>query len=513
MANPYDIREIFDAMAMDLIQSQKRTFLRHQGEQLKEGFQWEQWQLAKLRELRKYRQENKDIVGGYRKEINALIDETLTGNFRKGEDNVERAIKKIKQFVIETPEGEIDPELLKKYTPDEIAELRDAENIVEAAARLPQAAGTDTFFSTNDKKLKALQQVVKRDMRKAQYAVLRKMDDVYRQTIYKSQIYMSSGATTLNQAIDMATKDFLSQGINCIQYKDGKMVNVASWAEMSLRTASHRATMLGEGKKQDEWNMHLVVITAHGNTCEMCLPWQGKVLIDDVFSNGKPDGVHTLLSVAIAAGLFHPNCRHSKAIYFEGITELPKQPVDDETALARYNAEQKQRGMERQINKYKRIEAGSLDDENVNKAADKVKEWQGNLRQHLKDNQYLRKTNITAKAVIEKTGNNDILSDRKWLKAPFSTQKKFDKHIEKHLEQYGNITSEKYLNTARDLLSASLNDDIEGFLSKDGFIFKYRKSTNDFAIGRADGKVSTLYKPTKGYDQWLEEIEKFKKEG
>lgn len=497
-------------MALDLIQSQRRTFLRHQGEQLKEGFQWEQWQLAKLRELRKYRQTNKEIIGGYSEEIDSLINETLKSNFKRGESNVEKAIEQIKQLIIESPEGGIDPELLKKYTPDEIAALGNAKDIIEAAGKLPKATGADTFFNINDKKLEALQQVVKKDMRKAQHAVLRKMDDVYRQTIYKAQVYMSSGAATLNQTIDKATKDFLAQGINCIQYKDGKMVNVASWAEMSLRTASHRATMLGEGKKQDEWGMHLVVITAHGTTCELCLPWQGKVLIDDVYSSGKPDGVHTLLSTAISEGLFHPNCRHSKAIYFPGITELPTAPVDDETALDRYNAEQKQRSMERNIRKYKRIEAGSLDAENVNKAADKVKECQGNLRQHLKDNPLLRKA--TTKTVIEKTGNNDILSNRKWFKAPFSTQKKFDKHIEKHLKEYGDITPEQYLNKARDLLAAPLSDDIEGFLSKDRFIFKYQKSTNDFVIGRADGKISTLYKPTKGYDQWLEEIEKFKKD-
>jgi hypothetical protein len=498
-------------MALDLIQSQRRTFLRHQGEQLKEGFQWEQWQLAKLRELNKYRQANKKLIDGYSPDIDRLIDEVLTGSYTKGERNVEKAIEDVWQLEIETPDGEINPELLKKYTTDEIAALKETKSIIEAAAKLPKASGTDTFFGINDKKLQALQQVVKGDMRKAQHAVLRKMDDVYRQTIFKSQIYMSSGATSLNQAIDMATKDFLSQGINCIQYKDGKMVNVASWAEMSLRTASHRATMLGEGKKMDEWNLHLIVITAHGNTCEMCLPWQGKVLIDNVFSSGKSDGKHTLLSVAIDAGLFHPNCRHSKAIYFEGITQIPTAPVDDETAGARYNAEQKQRTIENNIRKYKRFEAGSTDAENVNKASDKVKEWQWNLRQHLKDNPYLRRRDRASKG-IEKNGSSDILSDRKWLKAPFSTQKKFDKHIEKHLSEYGNITPEQYLNKARDLLATPLSEDIEGFVIKEGFIFKYRISTNDFSVGRADGRISTLYKPTEGYEHWLKEIEKFKKE-
>lgn len=47
----------------------------------------------------------------------------------------------------------------------------------------------------------------------------------------------------------MATADFLDKGINCIEYKNGNRVNISSYAEMALRTASQRATFLGEGKK------------------------------------------------------------------------------------------------------------------------------------------------------------------------------------------------------------------------------------------------------------------------
>ena len=114
---------------------------------------------------------------------------------------------------------------------------------------------------------------------------------------------------------------------------------------------------------------------------------------------------------------------------------------------------------------------------------------------------------------LSKHKNNDILSNKRWLKSNFSTQKKFDRHIEKHLSEYGDITSEDYLNIARDLLSAPLSNDIEGFISKDGFILKYRKSTNDFAIGRADGKISTLFKPDKNIEYWKEQISLFKDKG
>lgn len=382
IADNYDIREIFDNMALDLIRSQRRTFLRHQGEQLREGFNWEQWQLGKLRELNKYRQANKKIIGKYSSEIDKAVQYTLRSSYDTGGNRVLNLIRTITEQLKDLLNGGKE---LKIDLPKDVSDLS------EYVKKLEKVSAETNFFGTNEKKLKALQQVVKKDMRKAQNAVLRKMDDVYRQTVYKAQVYMGSGAITLGQAVDMATKDFLEQGINCIQYKDGKLVNIASWADMALRTASHRATMLGEGAKMDEWGMHLVVITAHGNTCELCLPWQGKVLIDDVYAGGKPDGVHTLLSTAMAAGLFHPNCRHSRALYFEGITELPKQPVTDEVALTRYEAEQRQRGMESKIRKYKRLEAGSVDPDTQEQYGAKVKEWQGALRQHINNNNYLRR--------------------------------------------------------------------------------------------------------------------------
>ena len=54
-------------------------------------------------------------------------------------------------------------------------------------------------------------------------------------------------------------------------------MNIADYAEMALRTASHRATLLGEGSKRDKLGVHLVFVSAHANACKLCLPWQGQI--------------------------------------------------------------------------------------------------------------------------------------------------------------------------------------------------------------------------------------------
>ncbi|MBP1889861.1 hypothetical protein J2Z53_001444 [Clostridium moniliforme] len=492
----YDIRKIFEQMELDLISSMHRAFYFHKKQQEDEGFNWEQWQRTKLRELEKYRKRNKKIVESYNKPIEEAIEREIQGNFTNGQDNVEKLIDKVKvQF------------------PDDIKETQTVKGYIANELGKESVPSKETnFFGINEKKLNALQEVVTNDLKKAQYSVLRKMDDVYRQTIFKTHMYLQSGTKTINQAIDMATKDFLDKGINSIVYKDGKRVNIASYAEMCLRTASQRATFLGEGKKRDEYGIHLVVVSAHSNTCKMCEPWQGKILIDDVFSHGtKEDGEYTLLSKAITEGLLHPNCRHTLVTYFPGITRMPVVP-DGKEAIKLYEAEQKQRYYERQLRKWKRIEVGSVDAKNVNDASKRIKDIKIQLNKLLQDNRQLRRSHVREinSDIIEKVGRNDKLNSRRWLKANFSTQKKFDKHIEKHLSEYGYITPEEYLNISRDLLAASLSEDVEGFISKDGFTFKYRKSTNDFAVGRADGKISTVFKPKEGYDYWLEQIKEYK---
>lgn len=397
-AKSYDIRKIFEQMELDLISSMHRAFYFHKTEQIKEGFEWEQWQLSKLRAMEQYRKRNKKIVAKYNKPIQEAIDRELRGNFSKGESKVERFIDKVKKLLnfkrkenkIESPQ-DVDTSTLKGYIAKELG----------YQGAIPQEKN---FFGVNEKKLEALISTVNNDLNKAQYSVLRKMDDVYRQTIFKSHMYLQNGVKTLNQAIDMATKDFLEKGINSIEYKNGAKVNIASYAEMCLRTASHRATLLGEGKKRDEYGIHLVVVSAHGNTCKHCEPWQGQILIDDIFSHPSKEYIgqykvkYKLLSEAIDKQFLHPNCRHSLITYFEGITSLPKVP-DGKEAIRVYEAEQRQRALERQIRKWKRIEAGSIDEENKYKANKAIRNLEKQLREHLDKNKELRRNRNREKII------------------------------------------------------------------------------------------------------------------
>lgn len=377
----YDIREIFEQMELDLISSMRRAFYFHKREEAKEGFSWEQWQKSKIRAIEEYRKKNKLLVDSYSKPIQEAIDREVKGSFKSA---IKNTVNKVKR-------------MLGISVPDDIYETQKVRDYIKViTGQKIEPPPEQSFFGVNDKKVNALQKVVESDLKKAQYSVLRKMDDVYRQTIYKSQVYMQSGAVTLNKAIDMATRDFLSKGINSIKYSDGKNVNIATYAEMCLRTANHRAKLLGEGSKRDEWGIHLVVVSAHANTCKLCAKWQGKILIDDVFSHPSSEYIsqykdkYELLSTAVKDGLMHVNCRHNIVTYFEGVTSVPV-IQDEDKAVNMYREEQKQRAFERAIRKQKRIIEGTCDEVQLQQEEVKLKALEKSLREHLKKYTELRR--------------------------------------------------------------------------------------------------------------------------
>lgn len=415
----YDLRAVLEEIELDLIRNLQRNLKRHEKEEEEEGFRWEMWQKAKLRNIAKYRKKNKEIVGERSKEIEDLINKTLQENFDTAESLMEKLFRKIKSFFtrrgMKYPKDISNRGLEKRELPEEnffdvnekkIDALQKAaekpqepqkqpeEKPQPADVYVPEGKEKELTGKDNDQKLDDLKVQVNKDMKEVEGAIWRRMDDIYRQTIYKTEMFMAAGAKSLDQAIDMATKEFLDGGIDCIEYSNGRRVNIAAYAEMALRTASQRATFLAEGKKRDEWGIHTIFVSAHANTCPKCEPWQGKVLVDDVFSSGTAAEAaelrFPLLSVAMKAGLLHPNCRHTLATYFPDITILPKVP-DKDKALKTYEAEQKQRALERKIRKAKRKVVGACDNDNIGKAQAELKKLQEQMQEHLDKHPELRR--------------------------------------------------------------------------------------------------------------------------
>lgn len=353
-----DIAKIFEEMELRLIASLKRNLSRHKAEEQKEGFKWSAWQAEKLKNIDKFRKENQDILGEYIDVIDKETRQLMIEQFREGEQVAE-------QSVIEASEK--------------------GANILNTPTAIPG----DHFFGVNTPKMKRLMDDITTLEKTVETAAVRNMNDVYRTTVNKAQLMMNAGELTLTEAIDLATREFLDKGINCIVYADGRRVNIADYVRMALRTTSTRATLQGAAKRFAELGYDTVLISQYGKCSKTCEPWQGRAYIDDVFTiwNGEINGDlgkshycgkwFTRLSVAIRGGLFHPNCRHTMGRYIEGLTKIP-QPIPAEKIREQRELEEKQRAMERSIRVLRRKIEGTQDEQ-------RVKEYRKTLRKEIKE--------------------------------------------------------------------------------------------------------------------------------
>lgn len=370
----YDISKAFETIENELIDSMMRNFKHHRAEEEKEGYNWSQWQSEQLKSLEQYRRTNQKKYGKQFSTLNKKIEEMLKtamadGN-AKQETEILKAIKK--GFKV----GKVGP------------------------------SATGEFFKVNDRKLDALINATKSDMEKAETAILRMSNDKYRQAIFNAQVYANSGAGTYEKAVDMAVKNMLQAGLNCVEYRNGARHTLSDYADMAIRTANKRAYLYGEGQKRQEWGISLVVVNSRQGGCPDCAQYIGRVFIDDVYSGGsKADGNYPLLSEAIAGGLFHPRCKDSTSTYYEGITSL--EPVSSEELAQmeeREVLETKQQNAERQEKRYNRLAQHSLEEDNKIKYQNRADDW------HTSNEKYKEKLD----EIIEKSSESGISSKLKF---------------------------------------------------------------------------------------------------
>lgn len=385
----YDIEKAFRAIEDELIASMIRNLDRHRAEEDELGFNWTQWLVEQLKALEKYKADNKTRFAGRFSDINSSIDAMIfTARQTGGTEQEQKILRALKKGL--------------------------------KASKVSQ--GTEgAFFKLNTRKLNALIKATKSDFNRAEKAMLRMSEDKYRQIIFNAQVYANTGAGTYEKAVDMATKDFLKAGINCIEYANGARHTMKDYAKMAIQTANKRAYLTGEGEMRQSWGISTVIMNKRANACPKCLPFVGKVLIDDVWSGGKAsDGPYPLMSSAIAAGLYHPNCKDVHTTYFPELDDEPDSKFSKkelEQVKEDYKQDQKQQYAGRMIEQFDRLSRYSLDSDNKKVYAARKKQWEN---------------------VVANGQKNDIMESDL---STFKCKLRNDSDIEK---EYYNILKEKF---------------------------------------------------------------------
>lgn len=131
---------------------------------------------------------------------------------------------------------------------------------------------------------------------------------------------------------------------------------------------NHTRRQLHRGHRQEGIN---------GNRQKLRQPFESKVLIDDVYSGGKPeDGDYMLLSQAMKLGLFHPRCRHGLGTFYPELEEINHYDNEDNRVAEYGGSKINAAHVANMVQKYKRLVSGSVDPENIARYQDRLDYWE-----------------------------------------------------------------------------------------------------------------------------------------
>lgn len=223
--------------------------------------------------------------------------------------------------------------------------------------------------------------------------ILRWTLDTYREVIARTVATgVLLGTEPRIRTAQRAWDDLISRGVTGFVDRSGRRWELASYVEMATRTGTAQAAVQGHLDRLGAAGVDLVIVSDAPQECFRCRPWEGKILdrsvrgvrhihLEHATIDGHMVAVHIAGSVAeaIAAGLLHPNCRHSLSSYLPGITKTPTHTRDPDGDKARQDL----RALERKVRKEKLQAAAALDPDAAKFHEAKARDYQAQIRDHI----------------------------------------------------------------------------------------------------------------------------------
>lgn len=213
-----------------------------------------------------------------------------------------------------------------------------------------------------------------RQLDNVQVQVFRSVEDVFRRAVVG--VMTPRPGISQAQRLENAQKvldDLADHGVTAFVDRAGRHWELVSYVEMATRTAVSRSLL----------NVQLTAYTGLGHDavlvvsrtleapCPHCRPYDGRVISITGRTVGqtltvtpwdappRSERVVASLTEAMAHGFLHPNCRHTLVPYTDGQAMTPAGL--EPPPAAEYEAEQRQRALERRVRAARRRHAATLD--------------------------------------------------------------------------------------------------------------------------------------------------------
>lgn len=287
----------------------------------------------------------------------------------------------------------IQASLSEAYGLGSASALRDLSGVVASASAITAPA--------TSRALQAIAEEYLGKVASVSNAVLRTTPDVYRDVIARAVEQSTLGSITRKQAAQQALDQLLGKGILIAPENSlGQRMSLTDYVTMATRTANTNAAFAGHSQALLDYGFDLCMVQPGPRHCERCDFWANKVLSVSGQSRGtitqtdyRTGGVVQITVVASleearAGGWGHPNCRCGLKAYVPGVTKTEGRMAWDEVG---YEAQQRQREIERQIRAYKTRQTIAVDEKAGAAAGAKVAQWQQAQRDLLKEFPFLKR--------------------------------------------------------------------------------------------------------------------------
>lgn len=319
------------------------------------------------------------------------------------------------------------------------------------------------------------------------------------------------GALLSGQSIEKTSK----------QIKDRFKVS-KYYAERLVRTETNHFNNEADAIAYEDMGIkkYVFVATLDNRTSEICQNMDNKVF------NYKDK------EVGVNFPPLHPNCRSKTRGYLgkeaeKTLKRRARNPITGQTEIID-NINYKD-WLNKNINNYGQENIDKSYKMVKNKASDKkqyedYKTYLGkdvktfDIFRDIKYNNKEKWENIKSYVDISRKGNmplelnfnkyNDNLNNVNWEAVNFSP-KLVNEHFEKHKNEFDNIDIDTYKNNAKVLSNSKIDDNILGFTTDNGFVFRYDKNKNEFTTTKPSGIIETYFKPKKGYEYWEVQVSKY----